>query len=406
MLKVAHIVRRFTFDEWGGTETVVWNTVTRQLKRGVQADILATAALSKPGDDERDGVSIRRFPYRYPYFPMPASTRLALDKKGGSPLCPAMFRAIRGGGYDILHIHAAGRLAQRAVATAHALGIPCVMSIHGGSEDVPQEELRRMMEPVKGKFNYGGILDRLLKLRFDPLERVNAIICIGRVEEERLRRKYPQQRIIYMPNGIDCAKYQRPAVTHPREEWGIPDDRKLMVCISRIDYQKNQKALLPLLAAHQDAHLLLIGPATAEWYRDELLSEVQKLGLQNRFTYIPGLPPDDPRLVDILHQAHCFILPSVHEPFGIVALEAWAAGLPVIASDAGGLKDFIHDGVNGLMFPSGDAEALDVAYRRLDGDEALRRRLSEQALIDVRRFSWDSLTDELLGVYQSLLKRS
>ncbi|MBP5641075.1 MAG: glycosyltransferase family 4 protein [Victivallales bacterium] len=403
MLKVAHIVRRFTFDEWGGTETVVWNTVTRQRQRGIQADILATAALSQPGDDEREGVPIHRFPYVYPYWPMTASTRLALDKKGGSPLCPKMFRAIRNGGYDLLHIHAAGRLAQRAVATAHSIGIPCIMSIHGGSEDVPPEELRRMMEPVKGKFNYGGILDRLCGMRFDPLARVNAVICIGRVEEARLHNKYPKQRIIYMPNGIDCARYQRPVQTHPREEWGIPSDRKLLVCISRIDYQKNQKALVPLLAAHEDTHLLLIGPATAEWYRDELLAEVQKRGLQERFTYIPGLSPDDPRLVDILHEAYCFILPSVHEPFGIVALEAWAAGLPVIASNAGGLKDFIKDGVNGLMFPSGDDDALEEAFKRMDGNDSLRNRLTEQALQDVQKFSWDSLADELIAIYHSFL---
>ena len=69
-----------------------------------------------------------------------------------------------------------------------------------------------------------------------------------------------------------------------------------------------------------------------------------------RVTLIPGLPPGDPRLKAILHEAELFVLPSLHEPFGIVALEAWAAGLPVVAARTGGLKDFIEEGRTGLLF--------------------------------------------------------
>lgn len=94
-LRIAHVLRRFTFGEWGGTETVVWNTVLQQRSRGVEAEILSTAALSVPGEEVRDGIPIRRFRYWYPYFPMTAQTRRELDKKGGNPFCPGLFRALR-----------------------------------------------------------------------------------------------------------------------------------------------------------------------------------------------------------------------------------------------------------------------------------------------------------------------
>ena len=85
MVKIAHVVRRLVFEEWGGTETVVWNTVLHQNRTGMEPEILATSALSVPGEEVREGIRIRRFKYFYPYFPMPENARLALDKKGGSP---------------------------------------------------------------------------------------------------------------------------------------------------------------------------------------------------------------------------------------------------------------------------------------------------------------------------------
>ena len=403
-LKTAHVARRFTFDEWGGTETVVWNTVRQLNIRGVGADILATSALSSPGDEVREGIRIRRFDYSYPYFPMPAKTRLELDKKGGNPFAPGLFRALETGGYDLIHIHSGGRIAVQCVLLAGRLGIPCVMSLHGGCAVVPQEEIRRMMAPVRGRFHYGGIIDRLRGLRRNAEAEADAVICISRGEERSLKERLPGRRIVYLPNGVNCARFQAPTAASPRAEWGIPGDRRLILCISRIDYQKNQKILLRLAADDPESHLLLIGPVTAPWYHRELLEEAEALGVSRRLTVIPGLPPDDPRLPAILHDAEVFVLPSLHEPFGIAALEAWAAGVPVIASAVGGLRDFIVHERNGLLFSSGSVEELLADYRRLKNDPALRRTLTANAAEDVRAYSWESITGRLLDLYEELCR--
>ena len=167
LLKIAHIVRRFAFEEWGGTETVVWNTVLNQSKLGMMPEIFATAALSNPGDEVRDDIPIHRFSYWYPYFPMPAKTAELLDKKGGNPFTPKLFQAIRQGAFDLIHIHCGGRMAVMSVLLARKLMIPCVISLHGGHAAVPPEELRQMMAPTRHKFHYGGIIDRLMHLRRD-----------------------------------------------------------------------------------------------------------------------------------------------------------------------------------------------------------------------------------------------
>ncbi len=402
-MKVAHILRRFTFEEWGGTETVVWNLVQRQRDSGVDVEILCTSALSVPGEEIRDGIRIRRFGYWYPYFPMSSKCKLELDKKGGNPFVPKLFKALEHGGFDVIHIHSGGRIAVQCTLLAHRLGIPCLISLHGGFADVPKEEVKKMMAPVKGRFHYGGILDRIFGLRRNAVENSDAVLCISRSEEKILTERFPGHRICYLPNGVDCAAFQKKPDCSPRVEWGIPKERRLILCISRIDYQKNQKVLLELLARHNDAHLLLIGPITSEWYHQEIVGRAAELGVSQRLTIIPGLPPNDMRLKAILHEADVFILPSIHEPFGIVVLEAWASGLPVIASNAGGIKDFVVNEYNGLLFEPQDVEALDRAYKLLADKPDVCAKLVSNALENVRNYSWESITGNLMDIYRSMV---
>ena len=403
MLKIAHVVRRFTFDEWGGTESVVWNTALQQCAMGLEPEILATSALAVPGEELRQGIRIRRFPYWYPYFPMTAETRLALDKKGGNPFSPKLFQELQKGGYSLIHIHCGGRLAVQCALTAKRLGIPSVISLHGGHAKVPQEEIQKMLAPTKGKFHYGGIMDRLMGLRKDAVAEASAVICLSHAEQSALQERLPSQRIAYLPNGVDCQVFQAKPTISPRTEWGIPPEQRLLLCISRIDYQKNQAILLEALAKLPDTHLLLVGPITSQTYYEQLLQKAHDLNVTNRLTIIPGLPPDDPRLKAILHEAELFVLPSLHEPFGIVALEAWAAGLPVVAARVGWLPDFIAHERNGLLFNPQDATDLTAQITRLLADSELRNTLVANALTDVLNYSWSAIAQRLAELYHELL---
>jgi len=393
-LKIAHIVRRYSAVEWGGTETVVKHTVDEQVRRGHEPVVFATNALQPSGAEPLPHA--RTFGYVYPYWPMPPKDRLALDKKGGSPYAPALFRAVRAFKPDIIHIHAGGRLATAAVVTAARLGVPSVMSLHGGAAVVPQSEIDEMLRPLKGKFPYGGILDRMLGLRFDPLSRVDAMVCISRAEERRLGERYPFARVRYVPNGVaPAARVVRPS----REGAG-----RNVLCVSRIDYQKNQLALVEALAKlPADFRLHLVGPVTAGWYRDRIVARSRELGLEDRVRIVPGLPPGSRELEDEFARADVFVLPSVHEPFGIVALEAMQRGLPLVAAKVGGLVDFVIDGENGLLFEPSDTDALASAIVRLCNDAALSGRLAAAGCETAARYAWPSVITALDGVYDELL---
>ena len=397
-MKIAHIVRRFTFSEWGGTESVVWHIARQQKARGLTPEILCTAALDKVGTEVVEGITIRRFPCFYPYFPMPAKDKLALDKKGGNPLAPELLKALKLGEYDIFHIHAGGRLANYSMRLARQLAVPTVMSLHGGACAIPEQEMALMLKPLKHKFSYGGIIDRLFRTRKAPESGADVLLALSREEVEKLQERYPGKKVELFPNGI--LHRELPEAGDFRKKYNIPEDKKLLLCISRIDYQKNQKILLELLKKYSDTHLLLIGPVTAQWYLEELLNESGSAGVRERLTVVPGLAPDSVELLQALKTAYCFILPSRHEPFGIAALEALDAGAPLIASAVGGLKDFLVDGKNALLFEDNNIASLLEAYDKI---ELLRDDLIAGGKVTAQEYNWQSISERLTDIYRRLL---
>ena len=397
-MKIAHIVRRFCFDEWGGTESVVWNIALQQKAQGLTPEILCTAALDQVGVEVKCGITIRRFPYFYPYFPMPGKDKLALDKKGGNPFVPEMMKELRQGNYDIFHIHAGGRIAQNVSVLGKKLHIPCVMSLHGGSCVIPKQEMELMLKPLKHKFSYGGIIDRLKRTRFAPESNMDLLLALSKEETAALQSRFPQVKVATFPNGI--LHRELPEESDFRKKYNIPEDKKVILCISRIDYQKNQKILLELLNNTGDTHLLLIGPITAAWYFEDLQKKAAEQNLTERLTVIPGLPPDSTGLLQALKTAHCFILPSRHEPFGIAALEALDAGLPLIASAVGGLKDFLKNGENAMLFEDNNGDDLCRAYTE---SAVLREHLIANGKQTARAYNWQTLAEKLTAIYRELL---
>lgn len=405
--KVAHVVRRFAFEEWGGTETVVWNSAIHLREYAVSSEILATRACSSAGNEVRNGVPIRRFDYVYPYWPLSPERVRALDKKGGNPLSPELFRALGECDCDLVHIHTAGRLAQQAILTAHRRRIPAVISFHGGCADVPEAELREMLRPIRHTFGYGGVLDRLAGRRFDIAERADALICVGANEERLLKERYFGKNIVYLPNGIDPKRFSRRVDWDFRERYGIPRERLLCCCIARIDYQKNQLALIRAVSSLRsrgvDAGVVLIGPVSAEWYDREIRRAVSELGLEKYVLQLPGVTADDDLLPAALHGADCFVLPSLHEPFGIAVLEAWSAGVPVVASRIGGLRYLVREGENGRFCDPGDPETIADAVAECRRDPEGTRRMAERGRREAEEtYAWPVVAKKLAEFYREV----
>src|SRR5262249_3675702 len=130
--------------------------------------------------------------------------------------------------------------------------------------------------------------------------------------------------------------------------------RKVLLSLGRIDPIKNQTWLLEqapeIFKKYPDATLVLAGPCTDEPYGQLIERQKQQLGLNGQLLLTGGLASQDQRLVGLLQLADVLILPSVSETFGLVLLEAWAAGTVVLASRTSGASAIVEDGQNGWLF--------------------------------------------------------
>ena len=403
-MKVIHIPRRFVRDDWGGTETVLQNTITGMQEIGIRGEIFTTKALSNVAKEELSGVTVNRFDYSYPFWGLSSAARKAMDKKGGNLFSWALARALYNEpDIDVLHAHTGKRLGGIVRTVAKLRKIPYVLSLHGGHLDIPSDERATLANPRKGTVEWGKILGLLVGSR-RVLSDANAIVCVGRSEALKMQQKYPNKRVEYLPNGVNVKLFANGSSKSFRHEFHIPQDAKLIGLISRIDPQKNQKlivqALPSILQKIKKAHLLLAGPVTMADYHQELLALVDSLGLTSKVTVIPGFPAGDKRIIDAFHATDVFVLPSRHEPFGIVALEAWSANLPVIASNVGGLGHIISSGSNGFLFPSGDEAELSRLVIEVLSNENLAKELAVAGNKEAKeKYEWSVICQQLKRLY-------
>ena len=183
--------------------------------------------------------------------------------------------------------------------------------------------------------------------------------------ESFLAQGWPAERAHYLPNFVDA----RPADPISRAAHATPEGVPLALALGRLHANKAFDMLLAATARVSGLHLWLAG---AGELRTALEAQAAALGIAERVRFL-GWREDVPAL---LASADFLVCPSRHEPLGNVVIEAWAAGLPVVAAASVGPRALVVDGKTGLLAPVDDAPALAAAMARLAQDPALRRRLA------------------------------
>ncbi|MFA6243536.1 MAG: glycosyltransferase family 4 protein [Candidatus Hydrogenedentales bacterium] len=405
-LNIVAIPRRFVHEDWGGVETYVLDTGRRINAMGHRLEVVCPSILTDVREEDIGGVHVTRTPYFYPYWGLSKSARMKLDKVGGNLFSFSLKRTLkRVPSVDLIHLHTGKRVGGIGRVVAMRRKIPYVITLHGGYYDLPDEERDGIMEPTKGAFEWGKILGWWVESR-RVLDDAAAIFCVGRNEQREVQARFPNKRVEYLPNGVDVKRFAQGNGSRFRAAYGISESAHLLVTVARIAPQKNQlllvKALPELRRKNSLIHVALVGSVNNQDYYDELMRCVYENGVADAVTIVPGLKPEDSLLVDAYHAADVFVLPSVHEPFGIVVLEAWAAGRAVIASRVGGIPDFVDDGINGLLFDSCDLSSFVRAYELLtpEGAQAFAKAGREK----VKQYSWDLTAERLVEMYKTVIE--
>jgi glycogen(starch) synthase len=211
-----------------------------------------------------------------------------------------------------------------------------------------------------------------------------------------------EDRISVIPNGIDPLDLQPvDDLARLRSRFAAPGER-LVLLVGRLVYEKGfqlaLEALPGVIERVGDVRFLVAGSGTHE---QELREQARALGLLDHGSFLGWIGDD------VLHSLYRIsdlcVVPSIYEPFGLVALEAMASGCPCIVADTGGLREIVPgDETVGLRFNGGDAEHLAIMVERLLTDEPLRERLVAEASEHVLRFDWADIARQTAVLYEGL----
>ncbi len=227
------------------------------------------------------------------------------------------------------------------------------------------------------------------------LRRASAVRVCNRDAARIMRAKGFTGRIELVGLGVDTAALSRPR----RARSG---DLRVGY-VGRLEDHKGVHVLIDAIARVPDAALTIVGDGPA---RARLEDRTQALGLSERVTFTGFVDPDE--LPDRYATFDVVVVPSLPTPrwaeqFGRVAVEAMAAGVPVIASDMGELPSIVRDA--GVLVPPDDAAALSVALDRLASDGELRSRLAAAGRVRAERYSWPAIAAQHHALYQAMTER-
>lgn len=213
----------------------------------------------------------------------------------------------------------------------------------------------------------------------------------------------PPSKQDVIPNGVDVHDFDRPDdAAEFRARLAAPDE-KLLFYAGRLEYEKGVQTVLdalPILLQTTPARFTIAGVGTHE---DELKAHAARLGLSDRVTFLGFVGEEELRMY--YAAADLAVVPSLYEPFGMVALETMASGTPCIAADTGGLRELVVHEATGLRFIPGDPASLASMILRLVTDTKLDRRLT----LDARRmldgeFSWRNIARRTADVYDRAIE--
>lgn len=387
-VKIAQLIHHFS-ESLGGLEICVHNVSQRLAAQGHDVSLYCCAperlAFTPP-------YRLRRFPRLYKVRQTyPLSKYLVWAIVAGEQLRHR---------YDVWQVNGGYPYGAYLAGLFQRLGVPAVLRCSG-------EDIQAVPELGYG-YRLDPALDRLIARAYP---RYDALVAISdTVRREYLALGVAPERIARIPNGVDVARLGAPRDARAvRRAHGIPETARVVLTVGRNHPKKNCQAipgmLSGLLDAGLDAWWIVAGRGASALdasalapERRERLVRVEELGAPPRDF---SLPPD--ALLDLYAASDVFAMTSLLETFGIVLLEALAAGLPVVCFDAPGVRDVARADV-ARVCPLGDAAAMGRALREIlsgPDDPAPRR----QRLAYAREHSWDRVAGLYLELYQGLARR-
>jgi glycogen(starch) synthase len=295
--------------------------------------------------------------------------------------------------FDVMHIHD-WLAAFSGISFKHYLKKPMVLTVH--STEVGRAQGLHSPD----SFSINGIE------WWSMYEANRVIVCSESMKNEICDHfNLPQDKVDVIPNAIDATKYQIPVDREAvRQRYGVGCDEKLVLCVGRLVPQKGIEYFIqaiPLIAKrYPEAKFVIVGEG---WSRDILEEEAQASG-HNKKIKFTGFA-SDLEVIELMTSADVLVVPSIYEPFGIVALEGMATGVPVVASNVGGLSEVIeHDKTGVFVYPK-NPESIAWGIDKVLSDPDHAKMLTKNAKEKLHKaYSWEAVAMKTVDVYRKVVE--
>jgi len=359
-------------------------------RNGTEVHVLTRGSEESPPEETEAGVQIHRV--REPTRPTDLGEFVAWVERMNADMLAAGVELGDRYEFDLVHGHD-WLVAMACDHLARRFDAPLVTTIHatehgrhqGWVEDHPQRHIHGVERWITNRS------DRVIACSYYMREQIVDIFGVD------------ESKVAVIPNGIDPDDLQPTngqELEQLRAEFAAPGER-LVLLIGRLVYEKGfqlaLEAMPRLVEAVPGTRFLVAGSGTHE---QELHAQARELGLMEHGTFLGWIGDD------VLHSlyriADVCVVPSIYEPFGLVALEAMASDCPCIVADTGGLREVVPHNEAGLRFRARDPEALGEMVERVLTDPALRDRLVAEGSEHVLRFDWGDVAESTAAVYADL----
>lgn len=366
----------------GGVEELTRRLARQLVRAGDGVEVWTTRVDGAPLVDEVDGVRVRRFA-----MPMPPARigPLLRFPAGGVGTLAGLLRAVRSFRPDVLHVQCFSVNGAYATLLSRLTGVPLVITLQGETV-MDDHDIYRRAVSLRAALRLG-------------LRRAAAVSgCSGFVVDDAVARfglAPGAGRVVF--NGADPFDHDPVPVPVPFE--------RFVLCLGRVVAKKGfdlaVDAFPAVVERDPGVGLVIAGEGP---FRPELEAQVHRLGLEERVHFTGAL--DRAQVEWAMRTAEVFVMPSRVEPFGIVALEAWRAGCPVVVSSVGGAPEFVRHDADGLVVDPRRTGDLAAAVLSLLEDPARRERLARAGAARVEEFAWRLVAGEYRRLYEEALGRS
>lgn len=301
---------------------------------------------------------------------------------------------------DVIHIQMLLGIGQAAMHYGRRFNIPIVATNHAIPENLMDNI--RLLAPISRPISYliteyGARFHSKADYVTMPTQAAIDMLVSG-------RDKLPDIPIKAVSNGIDLSRFKpgRPSAAIYKK-FDIPKDQLIVSYVGRLDSEKHIWVLIDAFGkaaarSKQPLHLLIVGFGTDS---DRLENQVYQLGLHNQVTFTGRVSDDE--IVQLQKVGDIFCMPSPSELQCIAAMEAMASGKPLVAVDAGAVKELCQDGRNGFLCEKDNVEQVADSLEILIRDEKLREKYAKESLAIVKMHDIAYTLDQFEAIYRGLI---